>query len=119
MRIFVSKTVTLADHRGDRRNGRLIWRLEAWGWQWGRGSMKVRDDGKTQREGRGKGDRERRMDREEELAEAELKGPDPQAETGRWVWLSRRDREGMQNEETTWTEGRRDWTQRQESKRER
>ena len=50
MRIFVSKTVTLVDHRGDRRNGRLIWRLEAWGWQGGRGSMKVRDR-KTQRVG--------------------------------------------------------------------
>ena len=59
------------------------------------------------------------MDREEESAEVEVKGPDPQAETGRRVRLSRRDREGVQGEQTTWTEGRRDWTQRQESKRER
>lgn len=66
-----------------------------------------------------KRDREKSMDREAESAKVEVKGVDPQAETGRWVWLSKRDREGVQGEDTTWKEGRQDWTQRQESKRER
>lgn len=59
------------------------------------------------------------MDREAESAKVGVKGVGPQAETGRRVWLSKRDREGVQGEDTTWKEGRQDWTQRQESKRER
>ena len=47
-----------------------------------------------------KRDRERRMDREAESAKMEVKGVDPQAETGRLVWLSKRDREGVQGEDT-------------------
>ena len=45
-----------------------------------------------------KRDRERSMDREAESAKVGVKGVGPQAETGRRVWLSKRDREGVLRE---------------------